>query len=99
MEDRQLIDTELARLTSAGWQVVSQTDHSAQVMYPHVVASALVAIFVFGPLLLGMFAALVSMSFAIALFWIAVISALLLALGHICARPKLLYITADQLRK
>jgi hypothetical protein len=98
LTDRQLLDRELVHFTAQGWQIVSQSDTAFQVVLPHVVDGALTAVFVVIPLILGVLVSLFSIPFGSALFWIALIIAALLMLGHFSARPKLLYITADQLR-
>ncbi len=98
MDDYQLIDQELRRLTAQGWQVASMSDHSAQVMQPHAVSGVGIALLVFTPVVLGMLAALVNALWGSALFSLALAFAALLALEHIGHRPSLIYITAEQLR-
>lgn len=98
LTNRQLIDRALINYTAAGWQLVSQSESGFQVMLPHVVSTPAVVILVLLPILGGVFLSLVSAVFGTVLFWIAILFAALLALNHLTVRPKLLYITADQLR-
>jgi len=99
MDDAQLLDQELRRLTVAGWQIVSQSERGFQVMMPHVVGSGVSTLLVIVPLGLGIFAALFSAVWGSMLFSLALVLAALLALDHIGHKPRLLYITADQLRQ
>jgi hypothetical protein len=98
LTDRQLIDRELTRYSAAGWQIVSQSESSFQVGQSHVVSSAAMVLLVAVPLGLGVFLSLFSVAVGTVLFWLALLCAILLTLDHLSARPKLLYITADQLR-
>jgi hypothetical protein len=96
--DRRLMVRELTRLTAAGWQIVSRADGEFQVMYPHHISSVGMVLLVIAPLGLGAFVSLFSVATATVLFWLALLCAILLVLDHLSSRPKLLYITADQLR-
>jgi len=98
MEDRQLLDRELRRYTAGGWQIVSQTEHGFQVMAPHTVSGVAVFFLVVMPMMLGIFAALFSVPIGSGLLSLVLVFAALLALNHLTVRPKLLYISADQLR-
>ena len=98
LTNRQLLDRELIRYTVAGWQIVSQSESGFQVVQPHVVSANMVALFVISPNVIGVLASLFSVAFGSVLLSLAFVLAALLALDHLTARPKLLYITADQLR-
>ena len=98
LTDRQLIDRELTRYSAAGWQIVSQSESSFQVSQSHVVSSVAMVLLVLAPFGLGVFLSLFSVAIGTVLLWLALLCAILLALDHLSARPKLLFITADQLR-
>jgi len=98
LTSRQLLDREIVRYTSTGWQIVSQSESGFQVVLPHVVSAGMVALFVIAPMILGVLVSLFSVVFGTALFSLALLLAALLALDHLTKKPQLLYITADRLR-
>ena len=98
LTDRQLMDRKLTEYTTAGWLIVSQSESSFQIVQPHVVSSVALTLLVLAPFGLGVFLSLFSVAIGTVLFWLALFFTILLVLDHLCARPKLLYMTADQLR-
>ena len=98
LTDRQLMDRKLTEYTTAGWLIVSQSESSFQIVQPHVVSSVALTLLVLVPFGIGVFLSLFSVAIGTVLFWLALFFTILLVLDHLSARPKLLYMTADQLR-
>lgn len=98
MEDRLLLEQEMIRLSAAGWEIVSQSDTGFQVRQVHTVSGMAMVILVLLPTILGMLVALFSAVWASALFSLALVFGALLAIEHLTVAPKLLYMTANQLR-
>jgi hypothetical protein len=98
MDDRTLIGRALVDYTRQGWQMVNLSNAGIQLKKEHHVGSGTVGAFVALPVMLGVFAALISVAWGTALFSLALVFGALIALNHMTVPPQLMYITMDQLR-
>lgn len=98
LTDRQLIDRELIAYTAAGWKVVSQSETAFQVAEQKVINSVVAVFLVILPLILGSFAFLVYAPLGQLLFGLAFVCLIIILLDFFGSRPKLVYMTAEQIR-
>ena len=88
--DRQLIERASQGYAANGWQIVSQTEHTAQFKYARKVSQVGLVVFVLLPL--------VGACLWYPLLGVAVFGLLFVGLDYLIRKDKLDYITADQLR-
>jgi hypothetical protein len=90
-DDRTLLQQEVARLTSQGWQVVSQTDTTVQIKKPKtwspfLLAAALVCLLCFAV-------------FGMVMIYLAIGLLVLAAIDYAAKKEPLRFISADQLKQ
>jgi|SRR6266487_1511416 len=89
--DRALIQQEVARLTSQGWQVVSQTETTVQLKRSREWSKPGVVLFVALPLLGAIFYG--------PLLYVAIFGLLLILADYLMKKEQLVFINADQLQQ
>jgi len=90
-DDRALIQQEIAHYTGQGWQIVSQTDTSAQIRKPRQWSAAGLVFLVIAPGIVG--------CFWWPAFGIALIGLLLVAAAYLSGKDELLFLEATQIRR
>lgn len=96
--DRQLLDREIAAYTTAGWQIVSQSESGFQIAQPKKLNPIGMALFVMLPALVGCLAFFVSAIYGIGILVLAGVGLLIVLADYAVKKPELRYITVDQIR-
>jgi hypothetical protein len=89
-DDRALVQHEVARLTGQGLQIVSQTETTAQLKRPKEWSRVGILLFVFLPLIGGLFWS--------PLWGVAVFGLVLVLADYLFKKEQLVFVSADQLR-
>jgi tetratricopeptide (TPR) repeat protein len=90
--DRQLIEQFVARKTAEGWIVISQTDSSVQIQNPKKWSAVGFVLFVLLPIL-GVF---LLDTWCLAM---AIVGLIIVVFDYLMKKPKVAYMTAEQLRQ